>query len=109
MNHCLGEADPLKHSLGIAPDAAIPRLGETDEVEELGGACLEFASSKTAELPVEGDRFRTGEKFIKVGILWQETDIDATGDARTRHSEDFRGARGGGDQTEQDLQRGALA
>jgi hypothetical protein len=58
---------------------------------------------------MESDRFRTGQELVEVGVLGQEPNVGAAADFVAGDAEYLRGSGGGGNQTQDDLKRGAFA
>ena len=109
MDHGLSQTDALEHALGVGADTTITSLTEAREIEKLRDPVLQGLPLQSAEAAMEGDCLRTGQKFVEVGVLGKESDISTAADLMARNAKDFRGSRGGADQSEQDLERGAFA
>jgi hypothetical protein len=97
VDHGLSQADALEHPLGIGADAAITCFPEAREIEKFRDSVLKGLTPQSAEAAMEGDRLRSCQELVEVGVLRKKSDIGATADLMARDAEDFRGSRGGVD------------
>ena len=109
VNQGLGEANALEHPLGVSPDATACGVPETDEIQQFPDALLQLEPAKPAEFSIKRQRLRSREELVEVGVFGKESDPFATGDGGAWQAKDLGASRAGRNQSQEDLERGALA
>ena len=109
MDHGLGEADALQHPFRIGADRSPGGLIHRSQSQRILDRSIKFGGGDAAELGAIAHEFAAGKKLMEIGSLRQEAGTPPRGTGGGRFAEDADLTGGRGDETQDDLKRGALA
>ena len=109
MDDRLRETDALQHTFGIRPDRPVGGLGHRRQAEGVLDGGGDVGGRHAAQLGAVTDQLPPAEELMKIRRLRQEAGASTGLRRGGGAAEDGDLARSGGNQSQYDLQRGALA